>query len=297
MRNAKAHRRDTFPCGRQGANEDALPSHAIGAGPSIIRAAALALVAAMAAGAHAQQIDIMNAGFEDDPLADDEFSYGTFGGAPGWLGGPVDFTWGAWNPPTDAYPDETPEGTNLGWLYNQAGDGQATMTQALEATVQPNTTYTLSMHIGNPQAYFSEFNNFFYELDGFPGYRVELRAGDIVMVMDDNSLSPPDGTFEPMSISYDVGDEDPAIGETISIHLINLNDGPGFEVDFDDVQLVAASGCSADCNEDGMLNILDFVCYQNLFQSGDPSADCNGDGALNILDFVCFQGLFEDGCP
>ncbi|MFG0313015.1 MAG: hypothetical protein ACF8LL_02345 [Phycisphaerales bacterium] len=26
-------------------------------------------------------------------------------------------------------------------------------------------------------------------------------------------------------------------------------------------------------------------------------ADCNGDGQLNILDFVCFQGLFVQGCP
>jgi hypothetical protein len=25
--------------------------------------------------------------------------------------------------------------------------------------------------------------------------------------------------------------------------------------------------------------------------------DCNGDGVLNILDFVCFQGEFTSGCP
>ena len=56
-------------------------------------------------------------------------------------------------------------------------------------------------------------------------------------------------------------------------------------------------GCAADCNGDGALNILDFVCFQGLFTAGDPGADCNGDGALNILDFVCFQGLFQAGCP
>ena len=55
--------------------------------------------------------------------------------------------------------------------------------------------------------------------------------------------------------------------------------------------------CLADCNGDAALNILDFVCYQGLFQAADPGADCNADGALNILDFVCFQGLFQAGCP
>ena len=55
--------------------------------------------------------------------------------------------------------------------------------------------------------------------------------------------------------------------------------------------------CTADCNGDAALNILDFVCYQGKFQAGDPAADCDGNGMLNILDFVCFQGLFQAGCP
>jgi hypothetical protein len=54
--------------------------------------------------------------------------------------------------------------------------------------------------------------------------------------------------------------------------------------------------CIADCNDDLQLNILDFVCFQGLFQSGDDAADINGDGALNILDFVAFQGAFVEGC-
>ena len=54
--------------------------------------------------------------------------------------------------------------------------------------------------------------------------------------------------------------------------------------------------CPADCDGNATLNVLDFVCYQQLFQSGDGAADCNADGMLNILDFVCFQGLFQAGC-
>jgi hypothetical protein len=52
-----------------------------------------------------------------------------------------------------------------------------------------------------------------------------------------------------------------------------------------------------DCNADGQLNILDFVCFQAAFQAGDVEiADCDANGALNILDFVCFQGAFQAAC-
>ena len=54
--------------------------------------------------------------------------------------------------------------------------------------------------------------------------------------------------------------------------------------------------CVADVNDDGALNILDFVAFQNLFVQQDPAADCDGDGQFNILDFVCFQNLFQAGC-
>jgi hypothetical protein len=64
----------------------------------------------------------------------------------------------------------------------------------------------------------------------------------------------------------------------------------------DDLAFSRGGGCFADCDGNGALNILDFVCYQGLFQSGDPAADCDGNGQLNILDFVCFQGAFVKGC-
>jgi hypothetical protein len=59
----------------------------------------------------------------------------------------------------------------------------------------------------------------------------------------------------------------------------------------------APSACPADFNQDGALDILDFVALQNAFQAGGESADINDDGVLNILDFVAFQALFAAGCP
>jgi hypothetical protein len=63
-----------------------------------------------------------------------------------------------------------------------------------------------------------------------------------------------------------------------------------------DVSTCVPGPCPADCNDDGTLNIFDFLCFQGLVTSGDPDADCNSDGAVNIFDFLCFQGLFTAGC-
>lgn len=61
-------------------------------------------------------------------------------------------------------------------------------------------------------------------------------------------------------------------------------------------ELLEPIDCIADCDANGSLDILDFVCFQSLFLAGDPAADVNGDGQLNILDFVAFQEAFLAGC-
>lgn len=55
--------------------------------------------------------------------------------------------------------------------------------------------------------------------------------------------------------------------------------------------------CYADCDLSGSLDVFDFLCYQDLFVSGDPLADCTGGGGLDIFDFLCFQDVFAGGCP
>jgi len=54
--------------------------------------------------------------------------------------------------------------------------------------------------------------------------------------------------------------------------------------------------CPADLNGDGVLNIFDFLEFQNLFDAGDPRADFDGDGSLTIFDFLAFQNAFDAGC-
>jgi hypothetical protein len=52
-------------------------------------------------------------------------------------------------------------------------------------------------------------------------------------------------------------------------------------------------GCAADV--DGPSSILDVVAHQGAFVC-DRSADCDGNGALDILGFICFHGIFVKGC-
>jgi hypothetical protein len=47
-----------------------------------------------------------------------------------------------------------------------------------------------------------------------------------------------------------------------------------------------------DFDNNGVLNILDFVTFQVAFQGGDQNADMDKDGKLTILDFVIFQQAF-----
>ena len=61
--------------------------------------------------------------------------------------------------------------------------------------------------------------------------------------------------------------------------------------------------CPADCDGSGVLDIFDFLCFQNSFVNGESYAcDCDTTtGTLppvcDIFDFLCFQNAFVAGCP
>ena len=54
--------------------------------------------------------------------------------------------------------------------------------------------------------------------------------------------------------------------------------------------------CLADINQDGTLDIFDFLGFQNLFVSNSPLADLTGDGVHDIFDFLAYQNRFVQGC-
>ena len=65
--------------------------------------------------------------------------------------------------------------------------------------------------------------------------------------------------------------------------------------------LEACRLCYPDCTQTtglGVLDIFDFLCFQNSFVSGEPYAcECDPDPACDIFDFLCFQNAFVAGCP
>jgi hypothetical protein len=66
---------------------------------------------------------------------------------------------------------------------------------------------------------------------------------------------------------------------------------------YDLVQLVACPSCPADCNADGRLNVLDFMCFLNAYASRDAFANAHADGVFDVTDFMAFMDRFAAGCP
>lgn len=210
----------------------------------------------LAAPASAVTITVANAGFEDTSGQNASFEF-TFGQPAGWNfhdpGGVIPnsgtFT-GTLEPNgVDFFNTTAPEGVKVAILFNSGseGEGEYGYVQTLADTLQANTQYALSVEVGNIAAGTSQ-NAGFFNLDEFPGYRVDLLAGGVVVAQDDNSLTIAEGEFATANVLLNVGAAHPQLGQPLGIRLVNLNvipDGytqatsPDLEVDFDDVVLTA----------------------------------------------------------
>jgi hypothetical protein len=60
---------------------------------------------------------------------------------------------------------------------------------------------------------------------------------------------------------------------------------------------IEVDGCRVDLTGDGVLDLFDFLEFQNLFEASDLAADFTGDGILDLFDFLAFQNEFGAGCP
>jgi hypothetical protein len=63
-----------------------------------------------------------------------------------------------------------------------------------------------------------------------------------------------------------------------------------------------AALCYPNCDGSSVapiLNVNDFICFQQKFAGGDSYANCDASTVapvLNINDFICFQQKFAAGC-
>ena len=208
--------------------------------------------------ASAAPLAVVNHGFEDI-TGQTVFNEFTFGTPAGWVqydpNGLIDdvagFS-GGFFPGTlqpngvDFFSQTAPEGDRVAILFNEqatGGAGEYGFEQTLSATLQANTNYTLTVEVGDIDSGVAT-NGAFFDLEGFPGYRIDLLAGGAVIASDNNSLAGSliEGIFSTATVSIDIGAAHAALGQNLGIRLVNLNNPQGpsdLEVDFDDVQLTA----------------------------------------------------------
>ena len=230
------------------------------------------LLGLTAPAASGEPVAIVNAGFEDLYLGSNlpaqyggDVPAGAFpvGPAPsGWTpwheggsAGPGEFI-GVLNPGTAAdhapnpayFPAGAPEGDNAVLLYTDGDVGglEYGVEQTLATDVAPNTRYTLTVQVGNiasGTALVEPFLSFgYYDLRGFPGYRIQLLAGGQVIAEDTETVAPGEGIFE-LATAYGVTGPSPPSGPLV-VRVVNRNQPDvagvrGIEVDFDDVVLDA----------------------------------------------------------
>ena len=208
--------------------------------------------------AFADLITVVNPGFEDTS-GQTVFNEFTFGVPNGWqihdpnnLTGSAGVFTGTLEPNgTDFFDTTAPEGVKVAILFNSTreGEGEYGYEQTLADTLQADMHYRLSVEVGNIGSGVAQ-NGTFFDLSEFPGYRVELLAGGVVIAQDVNSLDIPEREWRTSVVEFTTDSSHPLLGQALAIRLVNLNvipDGftqatsPDLEVDFDDVRLNATA--------------------------------------------------------
>lgn len=221
-------------------------------------------------GLQGASVAIVNPGFEDIS-GESPFNEFTFGPLNGWDlydpgaitdngDGPTYFI-GTLQPTIVAstgntttpqfFPGGAPEGSRVGIAFNfsgSGGGGEYGLQQTLSHILQANTTYTLTALVGNIASGRDVGQND-YNLNGFPGYRIDLLAGAALLAttqtIDPGAIA--EGAFATAEYQYTTGASDPELGQALTIRLVNLNQVDGafpaadLEVDFDDIRLDATA--------------------------------------------------------
>jgi len=254
---------------------------------------------------------VINGGFEN-PAMDDEANANT-GSVPGWSTMWSAVGSGTWLP--DASPDcgaanplgdVAPEGVNVG--HSQIDPGFInSLYQTVADVVEANTTYELSVKVGNTSG------------AATADYIVELVTGDMPAMGDGSATieatatgaSPADDTtWTTVEISFTTGDEveDDSVGQPLTIRLSADNFGSTTTVSFDEVKLMINGEEGVIDYDDEMstvtltltvtdetnpvvtdiitVDVYDTACKAALATGLSSEIDFNSDCVVNLEDFA-----------
>lgn len=201
------------------------------------RRSSVSLLLALAAGAAgAAPVTVQNAGFET-PV---QSGIGAFTSLtpPGWsihdpdglVDEDTDVLFGIWWPTPFTDYGTVAEGVQVGYVFSTLppGSGEVGLRQTLPATLGVGTRVSFDVGVGDPTGASDS------DLTGFPGYRVELWAGD-ALVASEGDTPGVEGQFRFSRATTPVGPLHPGLGQPLELRLLNEIAADGAEVDFDAV--------------------------------------------------------------
>lgn len=214
------------------------------------------LIAALLISAQAGEaalLNVVNPSFEDDPNNFNEFFLGEPNGwtliDPGGIASAQDTPGTLTATGSPFYNSGAPDGDNVAILFigEDVGTTEFGLGQVLADPLAANTRYQLSVEVGNIQSGAAQSGTSF-DLSGFPGYRIDLLAGGVVLASASDDINAPiaEGEFATVILEHISSAAPAQLGQALELRLTNLNlsnpafTGADLEVNFDDVVLDAS---------------------------------------------------------
>ena len=128
-------------------------------------------------------------------------------------------------------------------------------------------------------------------------------AGDFHLLSGSPAIDAADNTAVPAGVTIDLDGNPRFVDDPLAPNTGVPGNGHAEIVDMGAYEFQGEL-CYADCDQStgaGVLDLFDFLCFQNSFVNGEPYAcDCDtttGPLVCDLFDFLCFQNAFVAGCP
>jgi hypothetical protein len=209
--------------------------------------ALISFIAAGMASASADPVDVPDNSFETGG----GWTYSEPDIVPGWIFNvPTGGSYGSLFQGACFTTPDALEGNQFAFIDNNVAGTEASLTSAATlGTITADTTYTLTVALGSPDAVFQGGPLDFDPVSGVPpaGATLTLLANGQPFAIDSiPSRTVASGSWQDFSLTYTTTDSDPIVGEELTVQLgTDLNPGEAEEASFDNIQLDASASDSS----------------------------------------------------